>query len=326
MSDWIPRLQEWISSALGVPATYHQPLALSVALIALLWLIRSLILRVVARRADMRAQYRWKKVSGYVAVILALLALVRLWFGGIQSLATYFGLLSAGLAIALKDLVVNFAGWLFILWRRPFEVGDRIEIGERAGDVIDLRIFQFTLMEIGNWVHADQSTGRIIHIPNGLVFSQPVASYTKGFQMIWDELEVLVTFESDWKKAKAILQEIAEERGRPVAEQAAERVRQAAQRFMIVYSKLTPIVYTKVVDSGVLLTVRYLVNPRTRRGSAEAIWEDILAAFAEHSDIDFAYPTMRYYDNVTEGKPDARARPETLGPTAGGDWTPGGDG
>ena len=93
-----------------------------------------------------------------------------IWLEGIRSFATYFGLLSAGLAVALKDPITNLIGWAFIIWRKSFEVGDRVEIGEYAGGVVDQRIFQFSLMEISNWVAADQSTERILHVPNGMVF------------------------------------------------------------------------------------------------------------------------------------------------------------
>jgi small-conductance mechanosensitive channel len=148
------------------------------------------------------------KTSAYVAFALGVLVIVPLWFEGVKSASTFLGLLSAGLAIALRDPVVNLAGWAFILWRRPFEVGDRIQIGTHAGDVIDQRIFQFTLMEIGNWVGADQSTGRVVHIPNGKVFTEMLANYSKGFQYIWDEIPVLITFESNWEKAKGILEGI----------------------------------------------------------------------------------------------------------------------
>jgi len=77
---------------------------------------------------------------------------------------------------------------------------------------------------------------------------------------------------------------------------------------MIFYSKLTPTVYTSVRDCGVLLTIRYLCDPRRRRSTEESIWEDILHAFADNDDIDFAYPTQRFYDNLHEGKPGARAQ------------------
>jgi len=169
--------------------------------------------------------------------------------------------------------------------------------------VIDLRIFQFTLLEIGNWVDADQSTGRVIHVNNGQIFGQSLANFSKGFQFIWNEIAVLVTFESDWEKAKEILTDIAVKHGEELSAAAEERVQQAARRFMIFYSKLTPTVYTSVRDCGVLLTIRYLCDPRRRRTTEQSIWEDILHAFAEHDDIDFAYPTQRFYDNRTEGKP-----------------------
>lgn len=226
----------------------------------------------------------------------------RVWYEGFQSIATFLGLLSAGLAIALKDLLVNLAGWIFIMWRRPFEVGDRIQIGNLVGDVIDLRIFQFTLMEIGGWVDADQSTGRVVHIPNGKVFTEAQANYHKGFQYIWNEIPVLITFESNWKKAKGILQKVGIKHAEHLSASAEQRIKEASRKFMIFYSKLTPTVYTSVKESGVLLTIRYLCEPRRRRDSEEAIWEEILEKFAHCPDIDFAYPTRRFYNNLLERK------------------------
>jgi hypothetical protein len=70
---------------------------------------------------------------------------------------------------------------------------------------------------------------------------------------------------------------------------------------MIVYSALTPTVYTRVEAYGVLLTIRYLCEPRRRRSTEAAIWEDILQAFSECPDVEFAYLTQRFYDRRTEG-------------------------
>ena len=300
----MPALSEWLQEVFGLSEMMVARIAASLLAIILLWLVRRLILSVVWRRADdVRVRYRWRKTTTYVLVPIGLLIVGRIWFEGIGSVATYLGLLSAGLAIALKDLVVNLAGWAFIMWRRPFEVGDRVQIGDNAGDVIDLRIFQFTLLEIGNWVDADQSTGRIIHVPNGKVLSEPLANFTRGFSYIWNELPILVTFESDWRRSKAILQDIAVKHAAHLTDEAKARIREVSRRFMIFYSTLTPTVYTSVVDSGVLLTIRYLCDPRKRRGTAEAIWEDVLEAFGREDGIDFAYPTYRYYDNRFEGKP-----------------------
>jgi len=302
--SFFEELTEAVQRTFQIDAEAQERILISVAIVLVLWLVRLLTLTVVNRRSDdVRVRYRWKKTSQYITMTLTIFILGMIWIKGFQSLATYLGLLSAGLAIALRELVANFVGWAFILWRRPFEVGDRIQIGDTAGDVIDLRIFQFTLLEIGNWVDADQSTGRVIHVNNGKIFTESLANFSKGFEYIWNEVAVLVTFESDWEKAKEILAEIAAKHGEELSTAAEEKVQQAARRFMIFYSKLTPTVYTSVRDCGVLLTIRYLCDPRRRRSTEQSIWEDILHAFADNDDIDFAYPTQRFYDNLSEGKP-----------------------
>jgi len=276
------------------------------------WLVQRLLLVILLRDREVQVQYRLRKTIAYITYPLAFLVIGRIWFAGFQALSTYLGLLSAGLAIALQAPLVNLAGWAFILWRQPFKVSDRIQLGSDRGDVIDQRIFMFSLMEIGNWVDADQSTGRVIHIPNGKIFTEVLANYGQGFQYIWNEIPVLVTFESDWRKAKQLLNEIAHRHGTSLSDSAAKKLREAAKKFMIFYSKLTPVVYTTVKDCGVMLTIRYLCDPRQRRGSEQAIWEDILDVFAAHDNIDFAYPTQRFYRNDSEGKPGTR--PEAVYP------------
>jgi small-conductance mechanosensitive channel len=294
-------VNEWFRTTWGLSPDLQHKILTSIIIALVLWIFDVIIQTLVLRRVkDLRLRYNLRKALGYILFFAGAIAIVRVWFGGFQQATTYFGLLSAGVAIALRDPIVNLAGWVFIALRRPFAVGDRIQIGQHSGDVIDLRVFQFTLLEIGNWVGADQSTGRIIHIPNGKVFSDPLANYGKGFDYIWNEIPVLITFESDWKKAKQILQQIATKHSENLSEAAAEKVMTAAQKFMIFYSVLTPTVYTSVQESGVLLTIRHLCEPRGRRTRSEAIWEDILERFAAESDIDFAYPTRRFY-NPREG-------------------------
>ncbi len=303
----------------GLAAETQSNLLMSLVLIVAVLLLRALVLRVMrARIDDVRVRYKWRKTTTYVSVFVAILLVGRVWSDAFGELATFLGLLSAGLAIALRDPIVNLGGWLFIIWRRPFVVGDRIQIGTHAGDVIDQRIFQTIVLEIGNWVDADQSTGRLIHIPNGLVFREVLANYTRGMQYIWDEIGVLITFESNWKKAKEILLEVVESHARSVVDEAEQQMRKASRQYMIFYSTLTPTVYTSVKDSGVMLTLRFLCHPRRRRGTEQAIWEDILARFDERDDIDFAYPTQRYYFNPTEGKPGAGGgAPPPHGPAPG---------
>ena len=234
--------------------------------------------------------------------MLAVLIIGTIWIDEFHSFATFFGLISAGVAVALKDPIVNLAGWLFILVRRPFEVGDRVQIGEYAGDVIDIRAFQFTLNEIGNWVDADQSTGRIVHVPNGKVFVEGQYNYQQGFSNIWNEVCVVVTFESNWQKAKELLNDIMIKNSEHMTQMAQQRLMEASKKFMIFYNTLTPVIYTKVKDHGVALTMRYLCQPKKRRTSEHQIWEEVLTEFQKHGDIDFAYPTQRLFYNPKENK------------------------
>ena len=294
---------DWIQDITGLNPGIQENIITSIIIIIILWILRSIIIRIVWRQTDNpQTRYRWQKISVYISVLIAFLLIARVWFAGIQFLATYLGLVSAGIAIALKDLIISIAGWLFLIWRRPFSVGDRIQIGQFSGDVVDLRLFKFTLLEIGNWVEADQSTGRILHLPNSMALTEVIANYSKGFQFIWNEIPVLVTFESNWKKAKSILTEVAKRHAEELSSAAEKKIKEASKKFMIFYTTLTPNVYTTVKDCGVLLTIRYLIEPRRRRSSEQAIWEDILNTFSQANDIDFAYPTQRFYDNIQEGK------------------------
>jgi small-conductance mechanosensitive channel len=289
-------VSNWLQTYLGINPAAQQKLLISVLIVAALWLIHRVLRSSVTKRIQsLERRYQWQKALGYTFTTLGILTISLVWFEGVQYAATYLGLVSAGIAIALKDPITNVIAWGFILWRKPFEVGDRIEIGQYAGDVVDQRIFQFSLMEIGNWVDSDQSTGRVLHIPNGMIFTSGVANYTHGPDYIWNEIPVLITFESDWEKAKGLLQGIADSHDVSQDETVRKEFEAATRKFLLKYNKLTPIVYTNVLDSGVLLTIRYLCKPRQRRGTTESIWEATLRAFAKHPDIDLAYPTTRFY-------------------------------
>ncbi|WP_420645578.1 mechanosensitive ion channel family protein [Candidatus Leptofilum sp.] len=278
-------------------------LLVTILILIVLGVLRWLATRLIDRRYanSPRTLYNLRKTVEYASVVLGILLVGRVWLEGIGTLVTYLGLLSAGIAIALQDLIVALAGWLFIVWRRPFVVGDRIEIDGQLGDVIDIRVFSFSMLEIGRRINAEQSTGRIIHVPNGKIFSEVLNNMHQGFPFIWNEIPVMVTFESDWEKAKAILVNIVNDLAPDVAD-AVRRARRSGQRFVISYSNVSPTVYTSVADSGVVLTMRYMVDPRKRRGSEQDIWEAILRAFKHHWDIDFAYPTQREYLHFEEGK------------------------
>ena len=299
------------------PETQTRIITTLVILLVLI-VVRFVGRRFVFRRyqGNTRALYNARKVVQYTVVALGLILIGRIWLEGVQSLATYLGLVSAGLAIALQDPVVNMAGWLFIVGRRPFVVGDRIQIDDIVGDVIDISVFQFSMIEIGGGrLYSEQSTGRVIHVPNGIVFKESIINTHQGLPLIWNEIPVMVTFESDWRKAKKLVAAIINRLAPDVSKAAQRYARRADKRFVISYGNVTPTVYTEVTDSGVLLTMRYMVDPRKRRNSEMVIWEAVLDAFGRHYDIDFAYPTQREYIHFQERPqpPDPQEAPTVIG-------------
>lgn len=267
----------------------------SVAIVVVALLLRQLIVRAAVKRIDdAEVGYRTRKAVTYSAAFLVLVGLLVIWVPSLEGITTFFGFVAAGLVIALGDVIVNLAGWVYILLRHPFRVGDRIEIGGLAGDVIDTRILRFTLLEIGNWVAGDQSTGRIVHVPNGTVFRQNVANYTDGFHYIWHEVDLPVTFESDWKKAEGLFLGVLKDHAATDAKMPAEAaIRHATRKYFIRFRELEPIVYVDVIQYGVMLRGRILVDARQRRTINDRIWRDVLDAIAKEPAVAFAYPTRR---------------------------------
>jgi len=271
----------------------------SLVLIFVIILVTRLIKRIVFNKLeDSKKYYTFKQRLNYGTGFIIMVGILFIWISSAASLTTYIGLLSAGIAIALKEIFVNMAGWMFIEFRRPFDVGHRISIGPTKGDVIDKRMFQFTLMEVSNPEDGEQSTGRIIDVPNSFVFIHPTINYTKGFEYIWNEIKVLITFESDWQLMKKLLLDIGNKDTDFTTEKVAEQIKNASKRYMINYNKLTPIVYTDVLDSGVLLSLRYLCEPKHKRITSDKIWEDVLRITESYDNIDLAYPTKRVLQEV----------------------------
>ncbi len=263
----------------------------------LLYFVRSFINALHIPIAD-RHQYR--KRASYIATLIFVITLIPIWSATSQQWTTIFSVLGAGIALALHEVLLNIAGWLYIVIRHPYRTGDRIEFGDVKGDVIDIRVFQTTLLEIGNWVDGDQSTGRVVHVPHGRIFRDTLYNYTQGFEYIWNEFSVLITFESDWEKARDILLKFGEEESSDVQQQVKKKIDRMAREYLIYYKNFSCIVYTKIEDSGVKVTLRYLTEAKQRRSGQDDLSRKILKAFHEASGIEFAYPTYRIFKRGEE--------------------------
>ncbi len=306
MFAWTDTIDHFFVDHLGFPEGLFIKILISLLLYVgarfLLWFLQDLTRRHVA---ELPRRHIVNKIITYSIWFLLVIILLTYWIGTGSGILAYFGLLSAGLAVAMQDPLATLAGWLYILVSKPFSLGDRIQIDGHAGDVVDIRMAATTILEIGNWVDADQSTGRVIHIPNGWFLKRSLANFNQRFNFIWHEIPVTITFESNWQAALEIVQKILEHHNPMDEVDAQKQVEEASTHFTIQYQKLTPVVWLSVADSGVTLTLRYLCEPKRRRSTADLIWKEILIAFAARGDIDFAYPTRRAYLNHLEGKPGA---------------------
>lgn len=227
-----------LSEAFGLTETQAQ-LVVTAAAIVLLFLVRAVVVAVVHRRIDDAAVwYRTRKALSYTTTVIGIVVVATIWFDG-SGVVTYLGFLTAALAIALGDVVKNFAGWLYIVLRRPFRLGDRIELAGHTGDVVDIRVFRFAMLEVGGRVR--QVTGSMLHMPNGMVFTEPLTNYSEGFAYIWHEIPVLVTFESDWEAAEALVLEAVKEASAAISpDQVAQQLRQTATEYRFHITDLAP--------------------------------------------------------------------------------------
>lgn len=116
---------------------------------------------VLRKIRESKTRYSFRKAISIVYFIVILVVVVRIWVEYTQTLLVSYGLIAAGITIALQDFFKNFVGGIMIFTTGTYRVGDRVEINSKFGDVIDIGIFYTTLLELKEWVEAEQPTGRI---------------------------------------------------------------------------------------------------------------------------------------------------------------------
>jgi small-conductance mechanosensitive channel len=279
---------------LGSPIAHK--LGLSVVAILISYLLFIWLRKLINHKIkDYKKRHQIRRSLQYIMVLVAIILLSFIWVDNLRSVTNFFGFLSAGLALALHQVLLSIAGWVLIILRKPFDLGDRIELNDVRGDVIDIKVFYTTVVEVGNWVEADQSTGRIVNIPNSFIFNESLFNYTSGFGYLWNEIRFLITFDSDWEQAKELVLAIAKEYSNDIQSEARRELDKMSKDYMIKYNNLTPITYVNIVDSGVQITLRYLTSARGRRQTEHRINEQILIAFQREENINLAYPSKTVY-------------------------------
>lgn len=184
------------------------------------------------------------------------------------------GFMGMVLGWSLQAPVTGIAAWLMIILKRPFKIGDRVIIAGIIGDVMDVTLTHIILNQVGGTVGGEERSGRAVLIPNAIMFSQVIMNYTLQQDYILDEVPVRITFDSDWEEAERILVESAKSVTKDLIEKTGDQ----------------PFIRAELFDAGVLMRLRYKVEPPNRQEISTYIVREIFREFGNCSKVEFCYP------------------------------------
>ena len=218
--------------------------------------------------------------------------ILLIWLGVGSNLTVAMGILGAGIAFASQEVIGSFAGYVNIVTGNLFRIGDRVRVGNVVGDVLDVGVLRTTVMEIGEWVRADQYTGRIVTLANRVVFAEPVFNYTQRWKYLWDEIMIPITYNSDWRHAEEVMLEYGREYTEQFKAEAQAGFQSLMERYPVSETTVDPALYVMMTDNWIELTLRYVVDARKRREVKGQLHYELLKHFAAESNITVASATF----------------------------------
>ncbi|WP_251343234.1 mechanosensitive ion channel family protein [Haloplanus halophilus] len=231
------------------------------------------------RRHDVRTGLRL--VFGVLTLVAAFGVVTRNWLSVLFSL----GVVGVAVTFALQQPLFSLIGWLYIVTKRPYQVGDRVAIEDTRGDVASIDFFTTEVWEIdGELVSSNQPSGRIVTVPNSVVLSSHVVNfYGEGVPHVWNELSVQVAYETDLAFATDLMVEVADERiGDEMATHVAEYRDRLAETPVELDVNDRPTVNVVQRESWIELRLRYLVHPRRGTRVRNDLYRGIVDRFTDH--------------------------------------------
>jgi small-conductance mechanosensitive channel len=225
-------------------------------------------------RVDER--YRVRKFivfSGYIAIVLFVSILFEDRLG---RLSFALGVAGAGVAVALQDVLASIAGAFSIGFSKLYTVGDRVQIGDTRGDVIDIGLLRTTLMEVGSWVGRDLYSGRLVRIPNNVVLKNSVFNYSQGFRFIWDQIKVVLTIASDAAAARVMLLRVAHEVIGEYLVEAQNSWNAVSEDYRSENPPIEPVVSLAVNSGSLEFTLNYVVDYTKRTTMQDRLFAKIV--------------------------------------------------
>src|SRR5215813_12119889 len=205
-------------------------------------------------------RYRARKTMTAAAHIAILIFVAILFADRLKHVGFAVGLFGAGIVVALQDVIASLGGFVAIEFSSLYRVGDRIQVNDTKGDVIDISMMRTTVMEIGNWVSGDLYNGRIVRIPNNAVLKGPVFNYSQGFRFVWDEIKVRLTSASDHQQAREMLLHVAKETVSDYQVEAQGSWNRITENYRIENPLLEPIVTLQANGGALEFSLSYIVD------------------------------------------------------------------
>ncbi len=210
-----------------------------------------------------------------------------IWKEEIRDIITFISFVSAAITLAIRDIIYNYFCGIYMKFIKPIKIEDRIEVGNIIGDIINMRSLFFEILEVNP--NTNQSTGKIIYVPNSQIFSETIKNYNTAFKYIWHELEINIAIDSNVDLAKEIILNIlnSNETINEIPKKMQREIKKSHTEYRIYYNKLTPIVYTSINDNKIVLSARFLMHPKKIRIVESEIYEKLISEFKKNN-INFA--------------------------------------
>ncbi len=282
MLKLIEELSEYIGKDTGLDKQYINLTILTILTFIFFSILKAIIKKIYSELhvSDKKKYFRNRKIKISLTVI-CWIVVILIWKEQIKSLMTLISFVSAAITIALREIIFNFFAGIYISAKKIFEIEDRIEVKGIKGDVITMHALGFEMLEIAKGNEYEQSTGKIVHIPNSAVFSESTKNFTKAFKYIWDEIRINADLDSDLEETKAILYDILENNEilKEIPKKMENQVDDATVEYRIYYNNLDPIIYTRIEESHIELSLRYLVHPKKIRIVQNDIYLKVLEQY-----------------------------------------------
>jgi small-conductance mechanosensitive channel len=265
----------------------------AVSMLVLYVLFKVLIQELVSRRiGQSKTRYVFRKANSVLYLGATAVVVARIWVQDPQALVVAYGIVGAGIAVSLQDFFENFVGGIVLFVTGNYQVGDRIEVDGTTGDVIDIGLMYTRVMEIQGWVNGDQPTGRIVNVPNGVILGSQTINATKDNTFLWEELSVPITYDSDWERARELMQEIIQEATAEMTGRAEDEMEEIRKKYLLSTTQTDTRVFMELTDNWVQFHARFIVDARKRRRMHNQVSEKLLRAFEDEDGITIASETV----------------------------------